>query len=106
MFEKDSSTFDPGRDHERNTPEEFQDVRELQRIVKARGLKLKTTADESTTVDERSKFDAEPDRYTFGHIHMKTAPVANPYRTASNVPLSAVDHLRWYQIESGQAPNP
>src|SRR5258706_6128141 len=48
MFEKNSLTFNPGWDHERKTPENFQDVHELQRILKQRGLKLQTEADEST----------------------------------------------------------
>ena len=48
MFEKNSLTFNPGWDHERKTPEDFQDVRELQQILKQRGIKLETEADEST----------------------------------------------------------
>jgi len=48
MFEKNSLTFNPGWDHERKTPKDFQDVRELQRVLKERGLKLSTEADEST----------------------------------------------------------
>jgi lactoylglutathione lyase len=48
MFDKNTLTFNPGWDHERNTPKDFQDVRELQRIVKQRGLKLQTDADESS----------------------------------------------------------
>ncbi len=48
MFEKNSLTFNPGWDHERKTPKDFQDVRELQRILKQRGLKLQTEADETT----------------------------------------------------------
>lgn len=48
MFEKNSLTFNPGWDHERKTPEDFQDVRELQRILKQRGVVLETEADEST----------------------------------------------------------
>jgi catechol 2,3-dioxygenase-like lactoylglutathione lyase family enzyme len=48
MFERNSLTFNPGWDHERKTPKEFQDVRELQRILKERGLKLQTEADETT----------------------------------------------------------
>ena len=48
MFEKNSLTFNPGWNHERNTPEDFQDVRELQRILKQRGIQLQTEADEST----------------------------------------------------------
>lgn len=48
MFEKNSLTFNPGWDHERKTPKDFQDVRELQRKLKERGLKLQTEADESS----------------------------------------------------------
>lgn len=48
MFEKNSLTFNPGWDHERKTPKDFQDVRELQAILKQRGLKLQTEADETT----------------------------------------------------------
>ena len=48
MFERNSLTFNPGWDHERKTPKDFQDVRELQRTLKQRGLKLQTEADEST----------------------------------------------------------
>ena len=48
MFEKNSLTFNPGWDHERKTPKDFQDVREIQRILKQRGLKLVTEADETT----------------------------------------------------------
>ena len=48
MFEKNSLTFNPGWDQERKTPKDFQDVRELQRILKQRGIKLQTEADEST----------------------------------------------------------
>lgn len=49
MFEKNSMTFNPGWDHERKTPKDFQDVRELQKTLKQRGLKLQTEADESST---------------------------------------------------------
>ncbi len=48
MFEKNSLTFNPGWDNERKTPKDFQDVRELQRILKERGIKLQTEADETT----------------------------------------------------------
>lgn len=48
MFEKNSLTFNPGWDSDKKTLKEFQDVRELQRILKERGLKLDTVADEST----------------------------------------------------------
>jgi catechol 2,3-dioxygenase-like lactoylglutathione lyase family enzyme len=48
MFEKNSLTFNPGWDEERKTPKDFQDVRELQRMLKQRGLKLQIEADESS----------------------------------------------------------
>ena len=48
MFEKNSLTFNPGWDLEKKTLKEFQDVRELQRILKQRGIKLEPEADEST----------------------------------------------------------
>ena len=48
MFEKNSLTFNPGWDSDRKTPKDFQDVRELQHILKERGVKLETEADEKT----------------------------------------------------------
>ena len=48
MFEKNSLTFNPGWDSDRNTPKDFQDVRELQRILMQRGVELQKKADEST----------------------------------------------------------
>ena len=49
MFEKNSLTFNPGWTPMKETLEDFQDVRELQRTLKARGIKLKTEADETTS---------------------------------------------------------
>ena len=49
MFEKNILTFNPGWDQETNTLESFTDVRELQRQLKAAGIKLEDEADESTT---------------------------------------------------------
>jgi catechol 2,3-dioxygenase-like lactoylglutathione lyase family enzyme len=48
MFERNMLTFNPGWDHKKETLKEFQDVRELQRTLKARGIELQTEADEST----------------------------------------------------------
>ena len=48
MFEKNSLTFNPGWDHERKTPKDFQDVREIQRTLKQRGIKLQTEAEEAS----------------------------------------------------------
>jgi catechol 2,3-dioxygenase-like lactoylglutathione lyase family enzyme len=48
MFEKNMLTFNPGWDWKKETLKEFQDVRELQRTLKARGIQLETEADETT----------------------------------------------------------
>jgi len=48
MFEKNMLTFNPGWTPERETLQDFQDVRELQHILIERGLELKSEADEST----------------------------------------------------------
>jgi catechol 2,3-dioxygenase-like lactoylglutathione lyase family enzyme len=49
MFEKNSLTFNPGWDGNKNTLADFDDVREIQRRLKAEGLTLVSQADESTT---------------------------------------------------------
>ncbi len=49
MFERNIMTFNPGWTSDQKTLDEFQDVRELQRILKQRGLTLSTEADESGT---------------------------------------------------------
>ncbi len=48
MFEKNSLTFNPGWDSEKKTLKDFQDVRELQRTLKQRGLALQTEADDAS----------------------------------------------------------
>jgi catechol 2,3-dioxygenase-like lactoylglutathione lyase family enzyme len=49
MFEKNILTFNPGWDSNAQKLASFTDVRELQRRLKADGVKLKTEADEKTT---------------------------------------------------------
>ena len=49
MFPKNMMTFNPGWNAQKETLKEFQDVRELQRTLKDRGIKLETEADEKTT---------------------------------------------------------
>lgn len=49
MFDKNILTFNPGWDRTCATLPDFDDVREIQRQLKARGLSLTTEADESTT---------------------------------------------------------
>lgn len=48
MFPKNLMTFNPGWSQDRMALERFQDVRELQRALKARGLTMPVEADEST----------------------------------------------------------
>jgi catechol 2,3-dioxygenase-like lactoylglutathione lyase family enzyme len=48
MFERNMLTFNPGWTHEKEQMEDFQDVRELQRLLKERGLEMQTEADEAT----------------------------------------------------------
>ena len=49
MFDKNTLTFNPGWDRAAKTLPEFDDVREIQRTLDGRGLKLATRADESST---------------------------------------------------------
>ena len=49
MFEQNILTFNPGWSQKAEALEEFTDVREIQRRLKAAGLELTTEADESTT---------------------------------------------------------
>jgi catechol 2,3-dioxygenase-like lactoylglutathione lyase family enzyme len=49
MFEKNALTFNPGWDQNAQPVEQFTDVRELQRRLRAQGVTLVSEADESTT---------------------------------------------------------
>ena len=49
MFEKNMLTFNPGWDQNAQPLDQFTDVRELQRRLKAQGVVLVAEADESTT---------------------------------------------------------
>jgi catechol 2,3-dioxygenase-like lactoylglutathione lyase family enzyme len=49
MFEKNLLTFNPGWDRNANALADFDDVRELQRTLQAKGLTLTSAADESST---------------------------------------------------------
>lgn len=48
MLPRNTLTFNPGWDSNKNTLPDFQDVRDLQKALKARGLKPDPAADEST----------------------------------------------------------
>ena len=47
MFEDNALTFNPGWDQDANTLDDFTDVRELQKNLKAAGVELASEADES-----------------------------------------------------------
>ena len=49
MFERNMLTFNPGWDTSKATLPDFEDVRDLQKTLKARGLTPAPAADESTT---------------------------------------------------------
>lgn len=49
MFERNILTFNPGWDSNAQNVAKFSDVRELQRRLKALGVKFESEADESTT---------------------------------------------------------
>lgn len=49
MFEKNMLTFNPGWDSNAQKLPQFDDVREIQRRLKAQGVKLDMEADETTT---------------------------------------------------------
>jgi lactoylglutathione lyase len=48
MLEKNSLTFNPGWDSEKNTLDNFDDVRDIQKELISRGIELAVKADEST----------------------------------------------------------
>jgi hypothetical protein len=49
MFPRNMLTFNPGWDRSSKTLADFDDVREIQRELKSKGLSLATEADESAT---------------------------------------------------------
>lgn len=49
MFKKNILTYNPGWDSEKNTLPDFEDVREIQKTLKSKGIALTAEADESTT---------------------------------------------------------
>ena len=49
MFKNNILTFNPGWDENANLVETFDDVREIQRQLKGKGIKLETEADENTS---------------------------------------------------------
>lgn len=49
MFDRNVMTFNPGWDRSGQTLPDFDDVRDIQRMLKERGLTVAPEADESTT---------------------------------------------------------
>ena len=49
MFEKNLLTFNPGWNNKGERLPDYDDVREIQRALKSKGIALMTSADESTT---------------------------------------------------------
>jgi len=49
MFEHNILTFNPGWDSDANTLDDYQDVRSIQRDLRAKGIRLDREADENTT---------------------------------------------------------
>lgn len=49
MFENNILTFNPGWDENANLVENFNDIREIQKDLKAKGIKLEKEADENGT---------------------------------------------------------
>ena len=60
VFERNMLTFNPGWDSNAQPVENFTDVRELQRQLKARGVEFMSEADESST-GPASFLTADPD---------------------------------------------
>ena len=49
MFENNILTFNPGWDENANKIEPFDDVRDIQKHLKSKGIKIQSEADENTT---------------------------------------------------------
>ena len=49
MFEKNIMTFNPGWDENASKLESFTDIRDIQRQLKAKNIKIETEADENTS---------------------------------------------------------
>jgi len=49
MFDNNILTFNPGWDENASNLDEFDDVRDIQKTLKSKGVKFETEADESTT---------------------------------------------------------
>jgi len=79
MFDKNILTYNPGWDRSTNTLPDFDDVRDIQRTLVSRGLKLATTADESTTGPASiTLFDPDGNQITIDQHVARPGTAANP----------------------------
>jgi predicted enzyme related to lactoylglutathione lyase len=77
MFDKNILTFNPGWDSSANKLSTFTDVREIQRQLKAQGVKLVNEADESTT-GPASFVAVDPTAIRFSSINTSEAETLSP----------------------------
>ena len=102
MFENNILTFNPGWDESANKIEAYDDVREIQRMLKNKGVKLESHADESTSghgklYGVRPGWECYSDRPTrlkssthacYFHSHTKRRVGKNHYGHQSRVGLA------------------
>jgi catechol 2,3-dioxygenase-like lactoylglutathione lyase family enzyme len=102
-FETNSLTFNPGWDHERKTPANFQDVRDLQRVLKTQSQSSTAAASaksSSVVVQSLSEVpEIPPERAPMAHSdggaqHIAAAKAdASTARSARNA--KGLDHFLW-----------
>ena len=79
MFDKNILTYNPGWDRSTNTLPDFDDVRDIQRTLVSRGLKLATAADESTTGPASvTLYDPDGNQITIDQHVARPGSAANP----------------------------
>jgi hypothetical protein len=103
LFETNSLTFNPGWDHERKTPANFQDVRDLQRVLKTQSQSSTAAASaksSSVVVQSLSEVpEIPPERAPMAHSdggaqHIAPAKAdASTARSAKNA--KGLDHFLW-----------
>ena len=64
MFENNILTFNPGWDESANKLESFDDVRDIQKHLKSKNIKLEAEADERGTVGQHLKLPCRRARYS------------------------------------------
>lgn len=103
MFEKNMLTFNPGWDQSAQPLEQFTDIRELQRALKADGVALMTEADGSTTAHpgcaalllqtaESTSSNRRRDRARLSHRKKRDRIVRERAKFPADAPTSSADH--------------